>query len=97
MFTVEVIYATLKEQIIVTVNCNNGDCINDAINASGLLNRYSEINLSLNKVGIFNQLKKLDDALKMNDRVEIYRELTADPKEVRRQRAEKQKEQGIMK
>ncbi|HEY0663313.1 MAG TPA: RnfH family protein, partial [Thiobacillaceae bacterium] len=44
-----------------------------------------------NKVGIFSKLVKLDEKLRDRDRVEIYRPLIADPKEVRRKRAEEGK------
>jgi len=96
MSTVEVIYATLLQQNSVTVELNAGDTIKNVILASGLLDRYPEIDLTINKIGIYNQLKKLDDEVKDNDRIEIYRGLIANPKEVRRKRAQKQKEQGII-
>ncbi|MBL4660939.1 MAG: RnfH family protein [Alcanivoracaceae bacterium] len=96
MSTVEVIYATLLQQNSVRVELNAGDTIKDVILDSGLLVKYPEIDLTINKVGIYNQLKKLDDEVKVNDRIEIYRELIANPKDVRRKRAQKQKEQGII-
>ncbi len=96
MFMVELIYATLKEQNIQQVQVEEGATINDAIKKSGILKKYPEIDLSVNKVGIYNQVKKLDNVINNSDRVEIYRTLLADPKEVRRKRAVKQKEQGII-
>ncbi len=96
MFTVEVIYATLHEQDICTVECEKGDTINDVIVDSGLLQKYSDIDLSVNKVGVFNQLKKLHDEVHEGDRVEIYRPLIANPKEVRRKRVLEQKQQGVI-
>lgn len=96
MFTVEVIYATIKQQNLVVVECHEGDSINDAISASGLLEKHPEIDLAINKVGIYNQVKKLDELIKDQDRIEIYRGLIADPKEVRKKRALKQKQQGII-
>jgi len=96
MSTIEIIYATITDQTIITLECKTGDTINDVIVASGLLNKYPEIDLNVNKVGIYNQVKKLDEVVKSGDRIEIYRALIADPKEVRRKRALKQKEQGIM-
>lgn len=96
MSTVELIYATLTDQSIATINIKAGDTINDVIVSSGLLQKHPEIDLSINKVGIYNQVKKLDEIVKNGDRVEIYRALIADPKEVRRKRALKQKEQGII-
>jgi putative ubiquitin-RnfH superfamily antitoxin RatB of RatAB toxin-antitoxin module len=96
MSTVEVIYATLEQQHLKTINFIKGDSIEDVIIASGLLVKYPEINLKINKVGIYNQAKKLSDLVKHGDRIEIYRPLISDPKEVRRKRAVKQKEQGII-
>ena len=54
---------------------------------SGILDEFPEIRLSENKVGIFGKLAKLSATLRDGDRIEIYRALIADPKEVRRQRA----------
>ena len=96
MSTVEVIYATLSQQNSIEVELKDGDTIKNVILASGLLDKYPEINLTINKVGIYNQVKKLDDLVNDNDRIEIYRELIANPKDVRRKRAQKQKEQGII-
>ena len=59
----------------------------DAIEASGVLEKYPEIDLAKNKVGIFAKLVKLDGPLRDQDRIEIYRPLIADPKAVRKQRA----------
>ena len=97
MFTVEVVYALLKKQDVRHVQVNTGTDINTAILQSGLLTDYPEIDLTVNKVGIYNQVKKLDDLLNAGDRIEIYRPLIADPKAVRLKRAEKQRQQGIIK
>lgn len=97
MFTVEVVYALLHTQMIFHVEVENQTTIKQAIIKSGILNQYPEINLSENKVGIYNQIRKLDDIVNAGDRIEIYRPLIADPKEVRRKRAEKQKNAGIIK
>jgi len=85
--TVEVAYALPDEQLIVPVKVNEGITAESAIQASGILNKFPEIDLNINKVGIFGKLVKLDTVLRHLDRVEIYRPLIADPKEVRKQRA----------
>ena len=59
----------------------------EVIRDSGLLGRFPEIDLAHNKVGVFGKLVKLDKRVRDKDRVEIYRPLIADPKDVRRQRA----------
>lgn len=84
---VEVAYALPKEQIIIPVKISEGATAEEAIKASGILAKFPDINLEENKIGIFGKLSKLDAALRDLDRVEIYRPLIADPKEVRRQRA----------
>jgi putative ubiquitin-RnfH superfamily antitoxin RatB of RatAB toxin-antitoxin module len=84
---VEVAYATPKEQLILPVKVTDGTTIEHAIKSSGILSKFPEIDLAVNKIGIFGKLSKLDSPLRHLDRVEIYRPLIADPKEVRKQRA----------
>jgi putative ubiquitin-RnfH superfamily antitoxin RatB of RatAB toxin-antitoxin module len=84
---VEVAYALPKQQMIVPVTVQEGTTAQAAIEASGILVKFPEINLESNKIGIFGKACKLDTVLRHLDRVEIYRPLIADPKEVRRQRA----------
>ena len=57
---------------------------------SGILQQFTDIDLRNNKIGIFSRPVKLTDQLKDGDRIEIYRPLLADPKEIRRKRAEEQ-------
>ncbi len=85
--TVEVAYALPNEQLIIPIKVANGATAEEAINASGIIGKFSDIDLSINKIGIFGKLAKLDTKLRHLDRVEIYRPLIADPKEVRKQRA----------
>lgn len=84
---IEVAYATHDRQKLITVKLPVGSTVEEAIQRSGILTDFPEIDLSVNKVGIFSKACKLDTALRDKDRVEIYRPLIADPKEVRRQRA----------
>lgn len=85
--TVEVCYARADKQEVVNVRLPAGATVLGALEASGLLGKYPEIDVKKNKFGIWNKLSKLDSALRDRDRVEIYRPLIADPKEVRKQRA----------
>ncbi|MGF1643818.1 MAG: RnfH family protein [Thiotrichales bacterium] len=87
MLHVEVAYALVQEQILVPIELPESATIEDAIRRSGLLERFPEIDLNLNRVGVFGHARKLDDPLRERDRVEIYRPIICDPKEVRRQRA----------
>lgn len=84
---VEVSYATPAKQVIFTIEVDEGTTVEDAIKLSGVLTEFPEIDLSVNKVGIFSKTTKLDTELEHKDRVEIYRKLIADPKAVRKQRA----------
>jgi uncharacterized protein len=88
---VEVAYALPEQQIILPVKVAMGATVEDAIKRSGILERFPEIQLAQAKVGIFSKLTKMDSVLRDKDRVEIYRPLIADPKEVRRKRAEEGK------
>ena len=83
---VEVAYALPKEQLIIPVKLTNGSTAEQAIRRSGIMTKYPDIDLAVNKIGIFGKLTKLDAPLRHLDRVEIYRSLIADPKEVRKQR-----------
>jgi len=85
--TIEVAYALPYEQVIFKVKIKSGGLVSDAIKHSGILVSYPEIDLTLNKVGIFGKITKMSSPLREGDRVEIYRPLIADPKEVRRKRA----------
>ncbi len=87
--TVEVAYALPEKQYLRRVTLDAGATVEQAINASGLLALRTDIDLAKNKVGVYSRPVKLTDALSDGDRVEIYRPLIADPKELRRQRAEK--------
>ncbi|MEW5769772.1 MAG: RnfH family protein [Pseudomonadota bacterium] len=84
---VEVVYALAARQKVVNLELPEGATVQQAIERSGLLDEFPEIDLARNKLGIWNKLAKPDAALRDKDRVEIYRPLIADPKEVRRQRA----------
>lgn len=88
---VEVAYALPDQQVILTLSVPSGTNVEETIKRSGILERFPEIDLSQNKVGVFSKLTKLDALLRNKDRVEIYRPLIADPKEVRRKRAEEGK------
>lgn len=89
--TVEVVYALPHEQLLLRVQLADGATVEDAIRASGVLDAHPEMDLAKSKVGIFSKLVKLDEKVRDRDRVEIYRPLIADPKEVRRKRAEEGK------
>lgn len=84
---VEVAYALPEKQVILALDVVADATLEDVIRVSGILERFPEIDLGKNKVGVFGKTGKLTDTLHAGDRVEIYRPLIADPKEVRKQRA----------
>lgn len=86
-FKVEVAYARPDVQVIIPVQVEPGTTIADAIRLSKIMEAFPEIDLDVNKVGVFGKLGKLDNPVRAGDRVEICRPLVADPKEVRRKRA----------
>jgi putative ubiquitin-RnfH superfamily antitoxin RatB of RatAB toxin-antitoxin module len=84
---VEVAYALPEQQLILELMVPEGTTAEHAVQHSGITRKFPEIDLTQNKLGIFGKLVKGDTVLRERDRVEIYRPLIADPKEVRRQRA----------
>jgi hypothetical protein len=86
--TIEVAYAAARSQTILRLRVKSGTTVGEAIKRSGMLEQFPEIDLVLNKVGIFGKLARTDTMLRDRDRVEIYRALIADPKEARRRRAQ---------
>lgn len=84
---VEVIYALKGHAKRVPLTLEEGATVQQAVERSGLLAEFPEIDLARNKLGVWNKLVKPDTPLRDRDRVEIYRPLIADAKEVRKQRA----------
>ena len=77
-------YALPQRQAWFDIELPDGSTIQDAINRSGILKQFPEIDLEKNKVGIYGKASKLDAVLNDGDRVEIYRPITCDPKTVPR-------------
>ncbi|ANQ84745.1 RnfH family protein [Azoarcus olearius] len=89
---VEVVYAQPHNAELVRLQLPAGASAGDAVAASGLLEKYPELEIDgRNKLGIFSRPIKADAALRDRDRVEIYRPLIADPKAVRKKRADEGK------
>lgn len=91
---VEVAFALPTKQTILTISVAADATVEQIIVLSGILQQYPEIDLSQQKVGVWSRTVKLTDTVKEGDRIEIYRPLIADPKDLRRRRAEKAKEEG---
>ena len=84
---IEIVYALPHEQRLFKVQAPQGATMVEAIKFSGVLDKYPDIDLDKNKLGIYGKPSKIDAVLRDRDRVEIYRPLIADPKEIRRRRA----------
>ena len=84
---VEVAYALPNQQLIIPVQVAPEANAEAAIQKSGILTKFPEIDLTANQIGVFGKLIRLDTPLRNLDRIEIYRLLIADPKQVRKQRA----------
>jgi uncharacterized protein len=83
---VGVCYAEADRQSWLRLEVPDNSTVEQAIQLSGLLARYPEIDLVKQKVGIFGKLAKLDTIVQEGDRVEIYRQITVDPAMVKRRR-----------
>ncbi len=89
MLTIEVAYANPKNQSLITLKLLPGATVLDAIQQSGILAKFPEIDLKKNQVGVFGERISLTQILKDRDRVEIYRPLQIDPKQARLNRVKK--------
>jgi len=92
---VQVAYARVDQQVVLTVDVPRDASVERAIRDSGILARFPEIDLANQAVGIFGARAALDDAVRAGDRVEIYRSLQVDPKEARRRRAARRNRKAL--
>lgn len=88
---IEVVYAAVDRQVLLSVDVASGSTVRDALRASGIGQHFPELDLEHCPVGIFGKVlgSAETQVLAAGDRIEIYRPLLADPKEVRRLRAAK--------
>ena len=91
LISIEVVYISPTQQFLKSLEVEEGTTVLEGITSSGILVDCPEIDLAEQKLGIYGHFVKQDDVLKESDRIEIYRPLLIDPKEARRQRAEKGK------
>ena len=84
---IEVAYALPTKQLIIPIKVKVGTTAEEAIKISGIIKKFPEIDLTKNQIGIFGKLTQLEHVMRERDRIEIYRPLISDPKEIRRQRA----------
>jgi putative ubiquitin-RnfH superfamily antitoxin RatB of RatAB toxin-antitoxin module len=91
---VEVVYALPEKQTLLALEVPVGTTVIEAVRASGILDAHPQIDIANAKLGIFGRMAKSDEVLQPGERVEIYRPLKADPKEVRRRLAAEGKTMG---
>jgi len=84
MVNVGVAYSNQSRQVWLKLDLPDGSTVIDAIEESGVLDMFPEIDLENQKIGIYGKMTKPDVQLKEGDRIEIYRAITADPKTVKR-------------
>lgn len=89
MIEIEVVYGLPNKQVLLSLPVPVGSTIEDCIKLSGITKHFPQIVISEAKVGIFSRPENLSTLVKAGDRIEIYRPLIADPKEIRKLRAAK--------
>lgn len=89
LIQVEIVYGKTGCARVIRREVPSNATLKEAIEQSGILEMYPEINLDSNKVGIFSRKRELHASVRAGDRIEIYQPLKADPKEARRRRAKK--------
>lgn len=89
MIEIEVVYGLPDRQVLLLLPVPVGSTIEECIKLSNIITHFPEIVASEAKVGIFSRPEKLTTVVKAEDRIEIYRPLIADPKEMRKLRAAK--------
>lgn len=94
MINVEVVFALPTTATCLSIDVIEGTTAEQAVIQSGIIEKCPEIEATSLTLGVWNRTVKLNQELKNGDRVEIYRPLIADPKDARRKRAEKAKDEG---
>jgi uncharacterized protein len=84
---VQVCYALPDQSFLQEMRVSVGTTIEQAVRDSGVLQRFPQIDLATQKLGVFGKVRPADTVVRDGDRIEIYRPLQADPKETRRRRA----------
>lgn len=84
---VEVVYAAPLQQQVYRLLLPAGTTAQQAVKQSGVLQAHPELQAQPLTLGIYGKAVKAEQVLRARDRVEIYRPLLGDPKEIRRRRA----------
>ncbi|KTD96336.1 RnfH family protein [Pseudoalteromonas sp. H71] len=94
MINIEVVFALPTTATCLSLEVQPGCTAEQAVIQSGIIEKCPEIDSNALTLGVWNRTVKANYELKDGDRIEIYRPLIADPKDARRKRAEKAKEEG---
>jgi len=89
MLRVEVVYALRDRQVPLTLEVEPGTTARVAVERSGILQRHPEVDLARTRLGVFGRAVSSGTPLRDGDRVEIYRPLIANPRQARRERAQR--------
>ena len=84
---VELVLATVEEQLLLSLNVNAAATVADVIEESGVESRFPGLDVDEMPVGIWGRLVSRESVVRPGDRIELYRPLEMDPREARRQRA----------
>lgn len=87
LLPVEVVYGAVDTLRKVSLQVPAGVSLGEAIERSGLLKEFPQLDLLNVAIGVHGRLRRLQDTVAAGDRIEIYRPLIADPKVTRRARA----------
>lgn len=91
---IEVVYALPERQLLLKLRVPRGTSAREAVKLSGIRGQFPQIDLQRDQLGIFGKKIKGDTEVQEGDRIEIYRPLLADPREVRRRLAAEGKTMG---
>lgn len=88
--TIQISYALPKQQWVQTLHLETGSTVADVLAQCKIWEPFTQLDFAQHKIGIFGKVVELTRIVQEGDRVEIYRPLTCDPKEIRRRRAQGQ-------
>jgi putative ubiquitin-RnfH superfamily antitoxin RatB of RatAB toxin-antitoxin module len=94
LLRIEVAYALREVQVLLELEMAEGATVRQAVERSGILKRFPEIDLARNGLGIFGKVVLPDTPLRDGDRVEIYRPLIVEPRHERRERAQRERQRS---
>lgn len=95
--SVDVVYATPEKQLVIPVRLPVGATLFDAVLQSGIASKFPDLKIESASMGVFGKAERnpRERVLIDGERVEIYRPLIADPKEVRKKRAAAKSEGAV--